>query len=58
VVLGLGQLTKILVISILGAGQQGDLLRKQVIENLESRLFFGPKCHILHGVNVTFLLAT
>ena len=37
---------------------QGNLLRKQVVQNLESRLFFGPKYHILHGVNVTFLLAT
>ena len=37
---------------------QGHLLRKQVVENLESRLFFGLQYHILHGVNVTFLLAS
>ena len=37
---------------------QGNLLRKQVVENLESRLFFGRQYHILHGETVTFLLAS
>ena len=36
---------------------QGRVLRQQAVENLESRLFFGSQCHILHGVNVTFMLA-
>ena len=34
------------------------VLSHQTVENLESRLFSGRQSHILHGVNVTFLLAS
>ena len=37
---------------------QGNVLREQTVENLKSGLFFLSQSHILHGVNVTFLLAT
>ena len=37
---------------------QRHVLSKQVVENLESRLFFGRQSHILHGVNVRLLLAS
>ena len=36
---------------------QGHVFRQQAAQNLESRLFFGCQSHILHGVNVTFMLA-
>ena len=31
---------------------------EQAVEDLESRLFFGRQSHILHKLNVTFLLAS
>ena len=37
---------------------QRHVLSQQTVQNLKSRLFFGIQCHILHGVNVTFLLAS
>ena len=37
---------------------QRHVLSQQAAENLESRLFSGRQSHILHGVNVTFLLAS
>ena len=37
---------------------QRHMLRLQAVQNLKSRLFFGGHCHILHGVNVTFMLAS
>ena len=37
---------------------QRHMLRQQAVQNLKSRLFFGGHCHILHGVNVTFMLAS
>ena len=36
---------------------QRHVLREQVVENLESRLFFGFQSHIIHEVSVTFMLA-
>ena len=37
---------------------QGNVLGEKAVQNLESRLFFGIQSHILHGVNVTFMLAS
>ena len=37
---------------------QSHMLYQQAVQNLESRLFFRSQSHILHGVNVTFLLAS
>ena len=37
---------------------QSHMLRQQAVQNLESHLFFGGQSHILHGVNVTFLLVS
>ena len=37
---------------------QCHVLGHQTVQNLESRLFSGYQSHILHGVNVTFLLAS
>ena len=36
---------------------QGHVLRQRAVQNLKSRLFFGGQCHILHTLNVTFMLA-
>ena len=41
-----------------GSLVQCHVLREQAVQNLESRLFFRSQSHILHGVNVTFLLAS
>ena len=41
-----------------GSLVQCHVLREQAVENLESRLFLGIQCHILHEVNVTFMLAS
>ena len=35
---------------------QRHVLSQQAVEDLESRLFFGRQSHILHKMNVTFLL--
>ena len=37
---------------------QCHVLSQQAVQNLESRLFSGRQSHILHWVNVTFLLAS
>ena len=37
---------------------QRHVLSQQAVEDLESRLFFGRQSHILHKLNVTFLLAS
>ena len=37
---------------------QRHVLNQQAVEDLESRLFFGRQSHILHKLNVTFLLAS
>ena len=41
----------------LGRLIQCNLLRQQAVQNLKSRLLFRGQSHILHSVNVTFLLA-
>ena len=42
----------------LGCLVQGNLLRQQAAQNLKSSLLFRGQSHILHSVNVTFLLAS
>ena len=37
---------------------QGNVLGEDAVENLKSGLFFRSQSHILHWVNVTFLLAS
>ena len=37
---------------------QGNVLREQTVQNLKSCLFFLSQSHFIHGVNVTFLLAS
>ena len=37
---------------------QGNVLREEAVQDLESCLFFRGQSHILHGVKVTFLLAS
>ena len=37
---------------------QRNLLRQQAVQNPEPCLFFRSQCHILHGLHVTFLLAS
>ena len=37
---------------------QGTVLREEAVQDLKSCLFFLSQSHILHGVNVTFLLAS
>ena len=37
---------------------QGNVLREEAVQDLKSGLFFLSQSHILHGVNVTFLLAS
>ena len=42
----------------LGRLIQRNLLCQQAVQNLKSRLLFRGQSHILHSVNVTFLLAS